>query len=45
MAYIITTRRLTSDWDARRNAWKVARKIEAYKAAQAAVRKSGNRPR
>ena len=45
MAYIITTRRLTSDWDAKRNAWKVARKIEAYKAAQAASRKGGSRSR
>lgn len=41
MAILVTIRRLASNWDAKKNAWKVARKIEAYKAAKAAAARKG----
>lgn len=46
MPVLVSIRRLASGWDAKKNAWKVARKIEAYKAAQSNRSKSNaNRPR
>lgn len=34
MPILVSIRRLASGWDSKKNAWKVARKIEAFKASQ-----------
>ena len=46
MAMLVSLRRLASGWDSKKNAWKTARRIKAWKAAQAAGSKGGaKRPR
>ena len=44
MPILVSIRRLASGWDSKKNAWKVARKIEAYKASQSKRGNGGNRP-
>ena len=46
MAILVSLRRLASGWDTRKNAWKTARRIKAWKAAREAGSKGGaKRPR
>lgn len=46
MPILVSLRRLASDWDAKKNAWKIARKIEVYKSSRVGRNKDGmRRPR